>query len=386
MSASYFRTIYVGINTVWQGMKLTMQHFKQARFMHSPTNVQSSNYFLENKGIVTLQYPIEKIPVPDHGRYQLHNEMDDCIVCDKCAVICPVDCIAIEPIKSSEAIGTTSDGSIKRLYAAKFDIDMAKCCFCGLCTSVCPTECLTMTSEYDFSTFKIVDMNFKFGNLTEEQSTEKKKLYEQFIKEKEENKLKLESEKLNILPKEEVISVVPKIGTPKIPVPNFIKSNENLSVKITENKEILENITPLIPKPAGLKPVIKPKIEPTENKEISDNIKPLIPKPAGLKPVIKPVIQPTENKEISENITPLIPKPAGLKPVIKPVIQPTENKEISENIKPLIPKPAGLKPVIKPKIEPTENKEISENINPLIPKPAGLKPVIKPIIKKPDIE
>ena len=90
-------------------------------------------------------------PIPDVGRYRLHNEIDDCIVCDKCAKICPVDCIDIEPIKATEEIGKTSDGTPKRIYAAKFDIDMGKCCFCGLCTTVCPTECLTMTKVYDFS-------------------------------------------------------------------------------------------------------------------------------------------------------------------------------------------------------------------------------------------
>jgi NADH-quinone oxidoreductase subunit I len=54
----------------------------------------------------------------------------------------------------------------KRLYAAQFDIDMAKCCFCGLCTTVCPTECLTMTNEYDYSTFERDAMNFQFADMT----------------------------------------------------------------------------------------------------------------------------------------------------------------------------------------------------------------------------
>ena len=103
----------------------------------------------------------EQIPIPDHGRYQLHNEIDDCIVCDKCAKICPVDCIDIEPVRSPEVFGQTSDGTPLRIHAAKFDIDMAKCCFCGLCTVVCPTECLTMTKEFDFSTTDILASKIK---------------------------------------------------------------------------------------------------------------------------------------------------------------------------------------------------------------------------------
>jgi NADH-quinone oxidoreductase subunit I len=119
--------------------------------------------------------------------------MDDCIVCDKCVKVCPVDCIEIEPIKATGLVGLTSDGSPIRLYAAKFDIDMSKCCFCGLCTTVCPTECLTMTSEYDFSVYEVKEHNFSFANLTAEEAEEKKRLYEQFVAEKEELKKSADS-------------------------------------------------------------------------------------------------------------------------------------------------------------------------------------------------
>ena len=123
-------------------------------------------------------------PVPDNGRYRLHNEIDDCIVCDKCAKVCPVDCIDIVPIKAVEEIGKTSDGTPKRIYAATFDIDMAKCCFCGLCTTVCPTECLTMTKVYDFSTTDISDHNFVFGEMTLADIAEKKQALEEHQKNK----------------------------------------------------------------------------------------------------------------------------------------------------------------------------------------------------------
>jgi NADH-quinone oxidoreductase subunit I len=99
--------------------------------------------------------PKQELPVPEVGRYQLDVEIDDCIVCDLCAKICPVNCIDIESIKSTEAIGETSDGSKKLLYAAKFDIDMAKCMYCGLCTIVCPTECIVMTNQYDKTVFEL---------------------------------------------------------------------------------------------------------------------------------------------------------------------------------------------------------------------------------------
>ena len=150
-NAGYWQNIREGISSSLTGLRLTFRHLWQARRSQKQRFIASSNYFEQQSGIVTLQYPKEQLPVPEIGRYQLHNEMDDCIVCDKCAKVCPVDCIDIEPIRATEEIGKTSDGTSKRIYAAKFDIDMAKCCFCGLCTTVCPTECLTMTDEYDYT-------------------------------------------------------------------------------------------------------------------------------------------------------------------------------------------------------------------------------------------
>jgi NADH-quinone oxidoreductase subunit I len=176
---SYFGNIREGIKSSLQGLKLSLQHIFEARNSRKPIGVAEENYFEQQTGIVTLQYPYEAIPVPDNGRYRLYNEIEDCIVCDKCAEVCPVNCIEIEAVKSTEEIRKTSDGHSVRLYAAKFDIDMAKCCFCGLCTTVCPTECLTMTKAYDFSEFAVENMNYHFSDVTPEQAQEKQKLYEE---------------------------------------------------------------------------------------------------------------------------------------------------------------------------------------------------------------
>jgi formate hydrogenlyase subunit 6/NADH:ubiquinone oxidoreductase subunit I len=156
------------VATIWQGMRLTLQHVTSFGRKRRIQDIQQPSYFSDSTGSITVEYPYESIPTPDHGRYRLHNEIEDCIVCDKCAKVCPVDCIEIEPIKSEGEIRKTSDGSSVRLYAAKFDIDMAKCCFCGLCTTVCPTECLTMTPSHDFSEFDVRDMVYRFSDLNAE--------------------------------------------------------------------------------------------------------------------------------------------------------------------------------------------------------------------------
>ncbi len=180
----YWRNISDSVHTLLAGLKLTLRHLNKARKTQPIVSIASKNYFDEREGIATIQYPYEMQPIPDNGRYRLHNEIDDCIVCDKCAKICPVDCIDIEPIKATEEIGKTSDGTPKRIYAAKFDIDMGKCCFCGLCTTVCPTECLTMTKVFDFSVTDMREHTFEFAEMTETEIAEKKKNLEEHQKNK----------------------------------------------------------------------------------------------------------------------------------------------------------------------------------------------------------
>lgn len=174
----YFQHVRTGFQSLAQGLKITFRHFWNARRSQKPLAIYDAGYFSQPDGIATIQYPHEILPVPVNGRYRLHNEIDDCIVCDKCAKICPVNCITIEPIKATEEIGKTSDGTSKRIYAATFDINMAQCCFCGLCTTVCPTECLTMTKVYDFSVSDIQEHTYAFAEMSDQEIAEKQQLLE----------------------------------------------------------------------------------------------------------------------------------------------------------------------------------------------------------------
>jgi len=184
MGRTYWSDIGKTFSTLWKGLQLTFRHIVQARHTHAKTSVSDDAYFSVPDGLMTVQYPHESLPVPDNGRYRLHNEIDDCIVCDKCAKICPVDCIEIESIRATEEFGKTSDGTPKRIYAARFDIDMGKCCFCGLCTTVCPTECLTMTKTYDFSEYDVDDHIYAFANMTPLEILEKKEELEKSLQKK----------------------------------------------------------------------------------------------------------------------------------------------------------------------------------------------------------
>lgn len=263
----YWQNIQTTVRTLKGGLKHTAKHLKSSVKQRDPLGPSAENYFEKQNALFTTQYPKEKIPVPDNGRYKLHNEIDDCIVCDKCAKVCPVNCIDIEPIRATEEIGKTSDGTPKRIYAAKFDIDMAKCCFCGLCTTVCPTECLTMTSDYDFSAFDFAEHNFPFAEMTPMEILEKKKELEEFNTKKAAEKAKTTTVSSGTGPKKPVFK-------PKVP---------------------------------GAKPVIKPKIEEASGSKPKVVIKPKIQvkkegddSPQKVKPVIKPRI-PSPKKDKPED-------------------------------------------------------------------------------------
>jgi len=184
-----FKRLINGFTTAWKGLSLTVKHLFASNAARKITTVSDDNYFKQLEGTNTIQYPKQQLPVPEVGRYQLDVEMDDCIVCDLCAKVCPVNCIDIESIKATEAIGQTSDGTTKRLYAAKFDIDMAKCMYCGLCTIVCPTECIVMTNQYDKTVFQLSDLTYQFSDMPPEVAAEKRALFEQQQAEKQAAKL-----------------------------------------------------------------------------------------------------------------------------------------------------------------------------------------------------
>jgi len=321
--STYYKNISRGLKTTVKGMSLTLRHFWQARRSRQPFAMENSSYFDLQTGIVTLQFPHQTLPVPDNGRYQLDCEIDDCIVCDKCAKVCPVDCIDIEPIKSSEVISYASDGSPVRLYAAKFDINMAKCCFCGLCTTVCPTECLTMSNKYDFSVVDITQLNFEFSNLSAEQADEKRKLYEQFLEEKEALKkvtaAAAPSENINEVPKPKT-SFKPafKPAAKSVVKESEGQNFENNKITIEPETPVLEvTMSKLVFKPSLKsvpKPVEKTNIQETKSEEIAAEM----PKPKTVfKPSFKPATEPEviiESQDVKKEEV-AVEKP---KPVFKP--------------------------------------------------------------------
>ncbi len=141
----YFRDIFSGIWTVLVGMKVTLRH------LFTPS--------------VTLQYPDQRLDLPERSRMRLFNKIEDCIGCGQCVRACPVNCIwmVTEKRGKEEPPIFASDGTPIKLRVTQFDIDMSLCCYCNLCTYPCPTHCLYMTREYEFATYDKQDLLYRFA-------------------------------------------------------------------------------------------------------------------------------------------------------------------------------------------------------------------------------
>ncbi len=106
------------------------------------------------RGIFTVQYPEEKIPVPEEFRYipfLVSEEKDGvqeprCTSCGICAKVCPPQCIWI--------VRTNDPNTGRPIPApAAFYIDTDICMSCGFCAEYCPFDAIKMGHDYELATY-----------------------------------------------------------------------------------------------------------------------------------------------------------------------------------------------------------------------------------------
>lgn len=146
-----------------RGLWVTFKHFintyvedfkggKKRYF--TPEGIQS-RMNSKTEGIFTIQYPEEKMPVPEEFRYipfLIYEEgpngekSDRCTSCGICAKVCPPQCIWI--------VRTTDPITGKPVPApAEFYIDVDICMNCGLCAEYCPFDAIKMDHDYEIASY-----------------------------------------------------------------------------------------------------------------------------------------------------------------------------------------------------------------------------------------
>ncbi|HEY5670572.1 MAG TPA: 4Fe-4S binding protein [Anaerolineales bacterium] len=109
----------------------------------------------KTRGIFTVQYPEEKLPVPEEFRYipfLLYEEgtngdiVERCTSCGICAKVCPPQCIWIV---------RTSDPNTGRPVPEpkEFYIDVDICMNCGFCSEYCPFDAIKMDHDYELAVY-----------------------------------------------------------------------------------------------------------------------------------------------------------------------------------------------------------------------------------------
>jgi len=117
--SKYFENVWKSFYSTLVGMKIT------------------GRYLLQKP--ITVQYPDERMPIPNRYRGIHYLEQEKCINCLACARACPIDCIEMDAVRHG-----------KELEWISFTLDYQKCMFCELCVYPCPKDCIHMGTEFAF--------------------------------------------------------------------------------------------------------------------------------------------------------------------------------------------------------------------------------------------
>jgi NADH-quinone oxidoreductase subunit I len=152
-----------------KGLGVTLKHFlmtfvddfrHRGRKYYTEEGIQR-RMSIDTDGIFTIQYPEEKMPVPEEFRYipfLLYEEgengekIDRCTSCGICAKVCPPQCIWIV---------RTNDPATGRPVPepAEFYIDIDICMNCGFCAEYCPFDAIKMDHDYELSVYNRHEKN-----------------------------------------------------------------------------------------------------------------------------------------------------------------------------------------------------------------------------------
>jgi NADH-quinone oxidoreductase subunit I len=147
-----------------KGLGVTLKHFVET-YVEDIRWLGRHRYYNEDalevrqsphaRGIFTVQYPEEKLPVPEEFRYipfllyevdAEGNRKDRCTSCGICAKVCPPQCIWIVRSNDPETGRPIPEPT-------NFYIDIDICMNCGLCAEYCPFDAIKMDHDYELASY-----------------------------------------------------------------------------------------------------------------------------------------------------------------------------------------------------------------------------------------
>lgn len=137
--------------TIVAGLAITLKHLRKtfATLLFGQKKEKRSLMDMSATGLVTMQYPEEKWPMPEGYRgapalVKDEEGREKCVSCQLCEFVCPPKAIRIVP---GEITGKSRYANIEKA-PKEFDIDMLRCIYCGLCEEVCPEEAIFLKRDY----------------------------------------------------------------------------------------------------------------------------------------------------------------------------------------------------------------------------------------------
>ena len=112
---------------------------------------------MKAEGIFTVQYPDEKLAVPERFRFVPFLVVEDldnperpghdwCTSCGICAKVCPPQCIWI--VRGEDPV---TKRPVPEPEAFFIDIDI--CMNCGYCAEFCPFDAIKMDHDYELASY-----------------------------------------------------------------------------------------------------------------------------------------------------------------------------------------------------------------------------------------
>jgi len=151
-----------------KGLGVTFKHFVET-YVEDIRWLGRGRYYNEKalavrqgadaRGVFTVQYPEEKLSVPEEFRYipfliyeedEQGNKQDRCTSCGICAKVCPPQCIWI--VRSNNP-----DTGRPIPEPTEFYIDIDICMNCGLCAEYCPFDAIKMDHNYELASYDRVE-------------------------------------------------------------------------------------------------------------------------------------------------------------------------------------------------------------------------------------